>query len=452
MVEHKINRELRVNVNLNDRYISNKERERLYKKLYLGEIIKKEKPRFEHNNLILAPVGSGKSHLIENVLIPKNYEGVILYLTSNTSLKDSLCPNDNELRKEFAENEQSIKFFTTQNKKTYGSRHYSVHVMTYHEFGKKIESPTETFTKDKHLIFCDEIHSLPIFTQYDGGASLNTALRWLFQKHDKKIIYYFTATREGLDNLERRVPGYLDNVKEFDYINHPDIRKYEAKSTYYVSNTYQLRMHLKAKIDYIKRHGYKGLAFTKLISGQNALSKIAEEEGFTPIMLWSINNQDVQMSEEQLKVRKYLLRTGNIPEPYNLLIINGAMQEGWNLFDEKVEFSILDTVNETEKIQALGRIRKDVDFIILKTNETDYRAHHVILKDKYINKPLTTEIKEELIDELDIRNNRNSKMKWPSIKKIIINSGYEVDDKIELIDGSRKRVSIITNSSLYKFQ
>lgn len=445
MVNKEINRELRVNVNFDEREISNMERERVYKKLYLGEIMKKEKPQFGHNNLVLAPVGSGKSFLIEKLLIPKNYVGTVLYLTSNTALKDSLCPNDNKLRKEFAENGQSINFFTTENKKRYGDSAYNVHLMTYHEFGKRIESPNEVFTKNKYLIFCDEVHSLPIFTQYDGGGVLNTALRWLFQKHDDKTIYYFTATREGLDNLERRIPGYLDNIKEFDYINHPEIRKYEAKSTYYVSNVHQLRVHLKAKVDYIKRHGCKGLAFTRLISGQKILADIAESEGFTPIILWSVNNEDLKMSDEQLRVRKYLLSTGNIPEPYNLLIINGAMQEGWNLYDEKVEFAILDTMNETEKVQALGRIRKDVDFIVLKTNDADYRVHQVILEDKYINKILMAEDKKDLVEDLNIKNDRNNIMKWPTIKKIIINSGYEVEDKIEVINGSRRRISIITN-------
>lgn len=68
MVKKEINRELRVNVNFDEREISNMERERVYKKLYLGEIIKKEKPQFEHNNLVLAPVGSGKSFLNRKII------------------------------------------------------------------------------------------------------------------------------------------------------------------------------------------------------------------------------------------------------------------------------------------------------------------------------------------------------------------------------------------------
>lgn len=445
MYEESVRR--KINIDDRERRIKAKQRDEKYRKLYLGEIVDKEKPEFENSNLILAPVGSGKSFLIENKLIPKDYKGTVLYLTSNTALKDSLAPDDNSLRKEFADKGVSINFFTSGNKERFGNAPYSVHVMTYHEFGIKVSNPNETFTKDKNLIFCDEIHSLPIFSQYGGSGKLinplSAAILWLFRKHKDKRIYYFTATRAGLDNLESRIPGCLDNVKEFDYINHPDIRKYEAKSTYYVSNTYQLRMHLKAKVDYIKRHGHKGLAFTRYIEGQERLAKVAEEEGYTPIVLWSINSKDPKMTKEQINVRDELLRTGYIPEPYNFLIINGAMQEGWNLFDDKVEFSVLDTMDETEKAQALGRIRKDVDFIILKTDSADHRAHHVILKDKYIGVPLTTDDKEMLIEELGIENDRNELMKWPTLKKIINNSGYIVEDKTITIDSKRTRVSLI---------
>lgn len=37
-------------------------------KLYLTEIIRKEKPKFGSNNLILAPVGSGKTYLIKSLM------------------------------------------------------------------------------------------------------------------------------------------------------------------------------------------------------------------------------------------------------------------------------------------------------------------------------------------------------------------------------------------------
>lgn len=120
------NRDLLSRLDNETRVSSQDTRKRLFGKKYLGELIAEDNPKFESNNLILAPVGSGKSNLIENMLIPKNFNKKVIYLTSNTALKDSLSPNDNELRKDLAEKGQSVKFFTTENKKMYGERPYSV--------------------------------------------------------------------------------------------------------------------------------------------------------------------------------------------------------------------------------------------------------------------------------------------------------------------------------------
>ena len=48
------------------------------------------------------------------------------------------------------------------------------------------------------------------------------------------------------------------------------------------------------------------------------------------------------------------------------------MQEGWNLDDDMMRLAILDTTDITEQIQALGRIRRDVDLLICKTNDSEW--------------------------------------------------------------------------------
>lgn len=189
--------EMLAQVDMKKRRDSIKEREELRKKMYLGEIIALEKPEFDSNNLILAPVGSGKSHLIENTLIPENYDKKILYLTSNTALKDSLCPNDNQVREALAKKGESVCFYTTENENIYGDKPYSVHVMTYAEFGGRVTPPHQTFTDDVGLIFCDEIHSLPRYFTYDKSYRLAVALHWLLQEHENIQKFYFTATKES---------------------------------------------------------------------------------------------------------------------------------------------------------------------------------------------------------------------------------------------------------------
>ena len=418
-------------------------RKEKYSKKYLSQIIKEEKPKFANNNLILAPVGSGKSHLIENMLIPDNYDKKIIYLTSNTALKDSVCPNDNETRNVLSDKGVSLGFFTSGNKEKIGNVPYSVHVMTYSEFGERIHHPSEEVVEDVEIIFCDEIHSLPKYFEYDNSYKLGMALNWLLKRHENIKIFYFTATEDSIVNLEEKRPGYFDNVVTFNYLNHPQIRKYVSNSTYYITHIAQLREHLRAKKESFDYYGYKSLAFTRLISEQKKIEEIAKEEGFKPIVLWSINNTEFKMSEEQLNVRKAILNTGLIPEPYNLLIINGAMQEGWNLYDDKVTLAILDTVDITEQVQALGRIRKDIDLVIKRTKDESLIVKEIKVPESYLNKYLTTSDKNDLCEELNIINDRGTLKRWVSIKGILKELGYKIEEESIRVDGKQMRVSTI---------
>lgn len=121
------------------------------------------------------------------------------------------------------------------------------------------------------------------------------------------------------------------------------------------------------------------------------------------------------MTKEQLKAREYLLKYGIIPEPYNFLIINASMQEGWNLKDKLVKLAIMNTTNETEQTQALGRLRKDVEVLIYRVKPGEDNDVYIDLPVKYYNTPLTTEMKNELCNILDLYSKSGKKMKWTSL-------------------------------------
>lgn len=427
-----------------DRMIEIKEREIKDKKRYLSEIIEENKPEWKNSNLILAPVGSGKSHLIENVLIPKNYNKKIIYLTSNTALKDSLCPPDNNMRKLLADKGSSKGFYTSENKKSFGDVPYSVHVMTYSEFGERIINPNTTFLRGIGLIFGDEIHSLPKYFEYDNSYKLGLALNWLFSKHDNIVKYFFTATNESIDLLEKRNPGFTKHLTIYNYLETEDIMKYVANSTHYISHIVQIRSHLRAKKESFDYHNLKALAFTKLIKDQLKIEEIAKSEGFKPISLWSINNVDNKMNEEQIRVRDYVLNTGLIPSEYNMLIINGSMQEGWNLHDDKLSLAIINTTDVTEQIQSLGRVRRDIDYVIKKTHDEELLKSTVQIPNKYLNVKLTKTDKDELAEELSIENSSGRIKKWRSLKKDIEDSGYNIEETFIYTSDKQMRASIIT--------
>lgn len=407
-------------------------------KLYLTQIIEQENPEFGSNNLILSPVGSGKTTLIKDILI-KDQTGKILMLVSNTTLKNAICPDDDELRKE-----NGHRMYTTQNKKKYGEENYEIHVMSYAEFGNRIKINND-FVENVVQIYCDEIHSLPSYQQIEDSAGLSHAIKYLFDKHEDKQIFYFTATRENLDSLNSRHPDIFRHVKTFDYLSHPEIKQYMALSEYKINHLDQIRPHLKARLKSFNYFGYKGLAFSRTIAGQKKIERIALEEGFKPLILWSVNNEELQLNEEQIKAREYILKYCEIPSPYNLLIINSAMQEGWNLHDNSIKLAIMNTTKETEKVQALGRHRNDIDILLYRVNQKNSEDKlELNLKDNFLNTPLTVEDKEILCNELAIINSVGKLTKWRAIKTMLINQNYKVEDMTKVIDGKRTRISIIT--------
>lgn len=412
-------------------------------KKFLSEILKEDKVKFKSNSLILSPVGSGKTTLINELKKPIVGEGKILMLVSNTALKNSIAPDDNDLR---AENKDGT--YTTQNDRIYGSKDKRTYVMSYAEFGNKIRY-NDDFVQDVHQIFCDEIHSLPDYQSYSDSSALSLAIKYLFTKHEGKEIYYFTATKENLKLLEKKEPNIFNEVDVYDYLEHPDIRKYIALSEYKINGLDQIRPHLKARVNSFKYFGYKTIAFNKTINGQKRIAQIAEEEGYNPLILWSVNNKEELMSDEQLKARKELIETGYIPEPYNFLIINSAMQEGWNLVDDKVKLAIINTTNETEKVQSVGRLRRDLDILVYRVAKKDEPDIYINLEEKYINRYLTAEDKRKLCLELDIKDKLGRVVMWTTIKGALEKQGYIIIDSQKVIDGKRLRTSrIMLNSPI----
>lgn len=412
-------------------------------KLFLSEIISREKTQFISNNLILAPVGSGKTTLIESLI--ESQEGRILMLVSNRFLKESTCPSDSALKKARAKEGKSQMMFTTNNDSVFGDKNYTIHVMTYAEFGSRIQKDNNFIKENKFVqIHCDEVHSLPEYKKINNSEPLIHAIKYLFSKHENQQIFYYTATRENLDSLGAGLPGTFKDVKVYNFLIHPDIKKYMALSEYKINHIEQIRPHLKARLENFDYFGHKGLAFNRTIGGLKVIEKILIEEGYKPLILWSDNNKLYPLSKMQLEAREELIITNKIPAPYNFLVINSSMREGWDLKDPKLKLAIMNTTNSTDKIQALGRIRKDIDVLLYRANETLNGKLEIEISDKFLNGPLTAQMKKALCAEINYVNKTGKVSQWVTIKPMLEKSVYSVEETRSTVDGKRVKVSIIT--------
>lgn len=409
------------------------------KGLYLGEILERDGVEYGSNNLIISPTGSGKTHFILRVL-SKKYTGKKLVLVSTTSLKDSY---GNE-----------VGTFTTQDLRR---KHFNItdedsYVMSYAEFGSKVKWETD-FIKDYSVISCDEIHSLLDYYLTHRTHEYGKAIEVLFSKYEDIKIFYFTATTHKIDTfIDREYSNLYKNVNIIDYSKSDEIRQYINVTEEKFTNVDGIE----SVIDKIGKIGIadvKGIIFNERIDGMGRIEESLESKGYKSISVWSINNDKNKMNDEQLRVREMLLTTGMFPDEYDFIIMNGAMREGWNLLDERVQVVIANTIDETDIVQFRGRIRHNIALLAVRVNEGVQPLDVRIMErektlgviEGYLGKPLTTEDKDKICEELNIKREDNGRLvKWPTIKKTLKKNGYDIQDSIKRINGKQVSVSIIT--------
>lgn len=412
-------------------------KEKKYKKdgkLYLSEIIKRDNISFGTNNLILSPVGSGKTYFMKTLIEENSH---VLLLVSTTSLKNKMVSPDKKIREKNAS-----RMYSTKHKEIYGEGNYKVLVMTYAEFGERVKFSL-SFPNQFDKIFCDEIHSLPLYQSYNDSSALLVAIHYLFSKNENQQKFYFTATNEHIEELKNKSTDILDNIIVFDYLNDKDIKRHIPLSSYKIEGIEQVRPHLKSRKESFEYFGYKIFAFCKTIESQLRLKKICEEEGFSAQAYWSINNEDKKMTKKQIDEANKMLQTERLPDAYDVVIINSSLQEGWDLNDERVKLAIINTLNETEYIQSIGRIRNDLDVLIYKANEKDKNNFYINFPAELIGIPLDTELRNKLCKDFNILTERGTVAGWKRIESILENQGFTIVNKQTMINKKRKRVVIV---------
>ncbi|WP_294363038.1 DEAD/DEAH box helicase family protein [uncultured Clostridium sp.] len=399
------------------------------KKKYLSEIIKERKlmDKFESNTLIVSPTGSGKTSFIFGEAIK---EGQCLYLCDNNNLKSAI-----ELKERTFSNRKDL----------YGFDNYQVEVMCYKSFGKKVRFNNEII-KEYDTIFCDEVHNLIDYQSINDDTDLSHAIKELFKKYDNTKIYYFTATPYYLKLLKKQCKDLDKFVKTLDLTRDIEVKRFTelVKDTF---TSYQQIPSIMNRFDNSFRYsGKKALIYTNSIESMNNIKDllIKNNDIFKPICIWSINNDKNPLLDEQKLAREYLLKTGTLLDPYNVLIINRATETGVDIIDKDMMYCIINTTNKTEQIQARGRLRHDIIELRLRSNKSNTTMIESYEIEFYLNRVLTKADKDAMCESLKRYDNRGRLIKWTSLSKVLISQGYMIKDSNIRIDGKITRVSTIT--------
>lgn len=384
--------------------------------VYLADYIIMHHYNIRQNTFIIAPTGSGKTYYILDVLTPGHK---CLYLCDNNNLKRAVLKHPNTVE--------------------YGvlNANADVEVATYKQFGKEAIYRTRDFINQYDYVIADEVHNLIDYSKFSKDTDLSRAIDALVQNYENTKIVFFTATPYYLDCIKTEYSFFLNNFKVWDFSKVKEIKRYTNKRRAYISSMYQIKFVLEEYKEAFMYNNWKCLIYTPKVTDMHKIEQIVIDKGLNPILLWSTSRTEEPMNNEQLITNAQLIETGYLKEPYNVLIINRATETGVNIYDEDMNLVIVNTVNVTQQIQVRGRVRHDIDLIVLKDKDMTKVAKTIIIPPELLDVQLSKQTLEQFIKDYGLKD--TNKEKFITVNKFLslIKEEYEVTKKKIRIDGKQ---------------
>lgn len=373
---------------------------------YLGELLDEGKfELFKHKReLLIAPIGSGKTHMI---ISKAHLFDNVLYLCDTNSLKEQV---KNDLAKANITN---------------------VHVKTYAAFhNKTIDDYENSYMKSFDLIVCDEIHNLVRYCEY--SKELKYVRRLLFNDNEFEYngkILMMTATPQYIENLQRRYPQ-INTYYPINLMDDPEIHRLTTFEFDTIKHYSQIEHVLRMIRDNKEfEYGTKVLIYTSQVKTMLKIQEIMFNLELDSTVIHSMNH-DREMSKETLERRKKILEEGIFEG--DVLIINSSMETGINLKAcNNFKYVIVNSSNIVEITQSRGRVRDDIK--CLYTRIDDDRPFSFI--DDYIGVEL---IKEDFMGLFkDLKDDHNNSWGIRKIKSELNKNGYEIEQYRRSIKGKK---------------
>ena len=392
-------------------------------------------------SLIVAPCGSGKTYFTFNTLIQGEKLENIVYLCDTSNLKRAvrLDKDYSHLCRFYSKNDDnnvvnnSIEFGE-------GFGENKITVMTYAQFGYYAKRNLDSFKKIK-LIVMDEAHQIVDYRmKFDNEDSdmYEVAIEKIKSLSRQAKVVMLSATPELITyNKGLKVPT------TYDFSNEPEIKRLRENIVIPYRTNREIKKVIKDFKKVTTRTGVKMLVYTDRIATVNDIVKTCFNEGVRAVGLWSLNNKENVMSTHQLEVLESVVKDGMIPDNIDILIINASLQTGINIKNNDIDWVLVNSTNKTTQIQARSRVRKDIDRLYLKSEDSEI-SNDIELDEKWLNRPLTSNDKKELSNEIQLYDERGRLIKWKGLSLRLIEQGYKIEDLTKVIEGKRVRISIIT--------
>ena len=384
---------------------------------YLSELVDCSALQKGQLNVIKAPTGSGKTYFALNYIPSLTNDALhnVVYLIDTINGKEQIVRNYKATSEYYGwskEVELGGMWFEPDNR---------VVVITYAKFGVLVEQNIE-FYKNFSYIICDEIHSLLRFQNYSKKPNYHSIARQVLEQAVKQksgIVIALTATPDTIKNQFNAPSAEIA-------INQEELIQYDIKQVEGYTNPITVL----SKVDV----GTVGLCYFSRIHQMIEFEQKAKQMGFSPVSIWSINNKDHPMNDEQLEARRSILESWTIPPQYDLLIINSSSETSLKI-KSKVDYVIVHSSNPDTQVQVRGRINSDLMTLYLPVEGVS----EIVVPSEYLGKRLFQGDKQALAEALNLRNTNNRPYRWPTVKNLLIESDYSV---IEARQGNLRYVVI----------
>ena len=384
---------------------------------YLSELVDCSALQKGQLNVIKAPTGSGKTYFALNYIPSLTNDALhnVVYLIDTINGKEQIVRNYKATSEYYGwskEVELGGMWFEPDNR---------VVVITYAKFGVLVEQNIE-FYKNFSYIICDEIHSLLRFQNYSKKPNYHSIARQVLEQAVKQksgIVIALTATPDTIKNQFNAPSAEIA-------INQEELIQYDIKQVEGYTNPITVL----SKVDV----GTVGLCYFSRIHQMIEFEQEAKQMGFSPVSIWSINNKDYPMNDEQLETRRSILESWTIPPQYDLLIINSSSETSLKI-KSKVDYVIVHSSNPDTQVQVRGRINSDLMTLYLPVEGVS----EIVVPSEYLGKRLFQGHKQALAEALNLRNTNNRPYRWPTVKNLLIESDYSV---IEARQGNLRYVVI----------
>lgn len=391
-------------------------------------------------SLIVAPCGSGKTYFTFNTLIQGEKLENIIYLCDTRNLKSAVrLDNDySHLCRFYCKSDDNN--IVQDSKLIFGEiiGDDKITVMTYAQFGLLAEKYPNGFEKVK-MIICDEAHqAIDYHRKFDNEESktYENAINKINELSKQAKVILLSATPEII-KLKR-----LNQENIFDFRAEPNIKRLKENMVIPYSTNKDIKRIIKDFKALTEQKNIKMLIYTDRITTVKTIVDSCYSIGLRANGLWSLNNKENAMSTHQLEVLDSVVKDGLIPDNVDILIINASLQTGINIKNNDIDWVLVNSTNKTTQIQARSRVRKDIDRLYLKSDDAEI-SNDIELDEKWLNRPLTSNDKKELCNELEQYDERGRLIKWKGLSLRLIEQGYKIEDLTKVIEGKRVRISII---------